>query len=320
MFMIWFFQYPFSVDFWQACWEDINIELSRIFDIQEKQAAAKAPVQCSESDSELKASATQRRLMAFKDLSVASFARDIAAVYAVCFLEIFVPTQLFEIVKQKKQGCRLHEDTIRRYLSVVQGFNRGDDSPMRRISERVDCSVREFFNTHELTEKYDANGIRSILRGIRSTVERAPGASDGGHTWICRLALCLLKSRTPRAVPPTQSLFRPSDDQLRNVLGTTEEVLQSELFAEALADSLDRSFALLEEDMVAAAVPPASPGDASPAPLQVALAKLAPAASNLFARILEPRRPSGADEARAYGACALPSPACSSLFAALTSA
>ena len=303
---------------WQACLEDINFELSSLFDIQEKQSAAKAPVESSGGDSASKSACSERRITAFKELSIASLSRTITAVYVVCFLEIFVHTQLFEILKQKKQGSRFHETAVRRYLSVVQGFSRGDRSVLHRISHRVDCSVREFFSTHSLTEKTNAAGVKRVLGEIRSRVERSPGSNDEGHTWICRLVLQLLKSRMP-AIPVSllSSIAQESDEQLQILLSILEEVLESEVFAEALSAAYTKAFDLLEEDMVAATF--VSTTNSDTVSTQIAIAKLAPAASNLFTRILEPRRVGTNDDPRSYGACALEAAACSSLFTAVSS-
>jgi hypothetical protein len=301
----------------QACFEDVSFELSRIFDIQEKQSAVKAPVESPDCDSASKSAASERRIAAFKALSVASLSRSIAAVYVVCVLELFVHAQLFEIMKQKKQGTRLHENSIRRYLSIVQGFGRGDPSILSSISQRVDCGVRDFFNTRSLTEKIDSAGVRTVVREVRSRVENSCGHSGEGHTWICRLILRLLKSRMPIApISIVSSLIQEYDEQLQMLLGTMEEILESEVFAEALSAAYEKAFSLLEDDIIATNFV-ANPNGDSPV-THIALAKLAPAASNLFSRILEPRRVGVSDEG-SYGAIALEAAACSSLFLAVSS-
>ncbi len=251
--------------------------------------------------------------------------------YVLCFLEVFVHSQLFELKKQRKQGCRLHESAQRKFLSVVQGFSTGEDSALRKIASRVDCSVREFFNAHAVTEKIDSAGILQIIRDMRGKVERAsdgagPNDGGGGEAWICRLVLALLRSRMPAGQRASSQYRSESDEQLQLLLTTMAELVESEVFAEALAGALDAAFATLEEDMRDALFPPAraaGPGEGEPPPSpsagQVALVKLAPAASNLFARVLEPLPPGGQGDPRSYGAAVLRAPACAGLFAAVSS-
>ena len=330
-----------TVLFSQACIQELHGQLSGMFEIQEKQAAARAP----------SAGSVRDRLRAFKELATASFTRTITAIYVVSLLELFTHVQLFELMKQRRQNTNVHDDAKRRFLTLVQALTHGERSVVAHIAHRVESVVGRFFNSCNVRDEYDTGRLHDVLTKLRGQIEVSespeyPG--EEGQAWICRLIADVIESRQEsvgslqRARAPSYSSFTQETDlQLLQLLGVMKEVVESELFSAAMSAAIDCAFEALERGIVERGFVSPSPAAAGPsdaelgshcedsdlalagparpraaAVVSVPMVRLVPVISNLFGAVLSPRL-CERDERPEAGARVLRAQECTDLFVAV---
>jgi hypothetical protein len=246
--------------------EDVRNDLAKIQDVAEKQAALK----------EQAGKPLEQRLRAYQSLSIASFTRSFAAVYALCVVQLFVNTQVFELIRHQRQGRGLFEEAQRRFLSVVREYGgQQEGSELRKLVERVEIVVKAFFGEHSQSEQCDATWVGDAISQIRDELEgNAP--NDGLVRTLqynmTSALVSLLKNRLPDDLSQVQMHvnmgMRGSLDpviQEHMLVSRMTEIVQSELYAEAFAALLDKAFDVFHHEIVSRAFPTHREQDFSPA-------------------------------------------------------
>jgi hypothetical protein len=295
--------------------EDVRSDLAKIQDVAEKQAVLK----------EQAGKSLDERLRAYQALSITSFTRSFSAVYALCVVQLFVNTQVFELIRHQRQGRGLFEEAQRRFLSVVRDYGgQQEGSELRNLVEGVETVVKAFFGEHSQAEPCDAKWVAEAICQIRDAVEGnastdctvRPLQSD-----MTRSMVKLLKERLPQNPSQVQQNvnlgMRGSLDpviQEHMLIARMLEIVQSELYAEAFAALLDKAFEVFHDEVISRAFPPhveQEQGRQSDAPTQsqgeiqsessakaskpstLPLVKLVPIVSNVFASMSQGLASSG---------------------------
>jgi hypothetical protein len=295
--------------------EDVRNDLAKIQDVAEKQAVLK----------EQAGKSLDERLRAYQALSITSFTRSFSAVYALCVVQLFVNTQVFELIRHQRQGRGLFEEAQRRFLSVVREYGgQQEGSELRILVEGVETVVKAFFSEHSQAEPCDAKWVAEAICQIRDAVEG--NASDDRivrplQSDMTRSMVKLLKERLPQNPPEVQRNvnlgMRGSLDpaiQEHMLIARMLEIVQSELYAEAFAALLDKAFEVFHDEVISRAYSPhleqeqsqhrdaqtRSQGEIrsessakTPKPSTLPLVKLVPIVSNVFASMSQGLASSG---------------------------
>jgi len=135
------------------------------------------------------------RLEAFQELAIASLTRSVAAVYVVSITQLFIHTQIFELVRLQRLGRVQHEEAQRRFLSIIQLFHRDHDgrggSLLGLLVARVEAAVRNFYQSVDQSTACNPARLAEILSAIRRDVElnslACESGADSDESWILAL-------------------------------------------------------------------------------------------------------------------------------------
>lgn len=160
-----------TLSYLQASLRDLKKELESRVDVPEKQNAMRAV----KGD-------VQARLLAFEELAIASLTRSVAAVYVVSIAQLFIHTQIFDLVRLQRLGRAHHEEAQRRFLSIIKHLHTEGDGHgptlLSLIVARVEAAVRRFYKSVDHSTPCNPARLADIISTIRADVERQGGAGD----------------------------------------------------------------------------------------------------------------------------------------------
>jgi len=237
-----------------ASLRDLKRELSAMIDVQQKQNEVRA---VGKADMKL-------RLLAFQELAIASVTRTIAAVYLVSIVQLLVHTQIFELVRMQRLGRAQHEEAQRRFLATVQHLLRADaacgTSLFSMLVMRVEAAVRRFYSGVDERTVCDPARLADIISAIRRDTELT-SPSTPHESWIAGLmrqlllhASAALSANNGDACAGQAASGAEEEEVCMHLSALSQdmlEILDSDLFAEALEDMLKEAFAWLHSAVVA---------------------------------------------------------------------
>ena len=245
----------------QACLRDLRNDLSSLVDVQEKQAAAKV----------IGRENTEERLRKVQELSNTTLTRTISAVYVVSAMQLLIQAQVFQLVRLQRQGRHLEDEAQRRFLTLVKTLHTGEGSILAALVQRVEAAVRNQAGELSMQEPCDRTRLSAIFDAIRKTGDhpaKGPECGPAGAAWVAALLLEVLERSVTANMQgqPLHEALMPDGGlglrgeaevqaQIDSVLLEMGEVVQSELFADAMADVLDTAFARLSQALSAKLFP-----------------------------------------------------------------
>jgi len=223
-----------------ASLKDLKRELSAMIDVQQKQNEVRA---VGKADMKL-------RLLAFQELAIASVTRTIAAIYLVSIVQLLVHTQIFALVRMQRLGRAQHEESQRRFLAIVQHLLRADDacgtSLFSMLVVRVEAAVRRFYSGVDERTVCDPARLADIIAAIRRDTELTSLSTP--ESWIAGLMRQLLLHASAALSANNGASGAEEEEVCMHLSALSQdmlEILDSDLFAEALEDMLKEAFAWL---------------------------------------------------------------------------